>query len=88
MIFKNSKLYDALKWIALVALDAIGVAYYGIAEVWNLPFGDEISKTCQIIAALLGVLIGVSSYKYNKTEIINDIEDDYLLDERDDEDYD
>ena len=31
MIFKNSKLYDALKWIALVALDALGIAYESLA---------------------------------------------------------
>lgn len=85
MIFKNSKLYDALKWIALVALDALGIAYESLAQVWNLPFGDEVMKTCTIVSVLIGTLIGVSSYKYNKLDIDTDTtEDDELLTERED----
>lgn len=68
MIFKNSKFYDALKWVALVALDAFGIAYESLSQVWNLPYGDEVMKTCTIISVLLGTLIGVSSYKYNKND--------------------
>lgn len=85
MIFKNSKLYDALKWIALVALDALGIAYESLAQVWNLPFGDEVMKTCTIVSVLIGTLIGVSSHKYNKLDIDTDTtEDDELLTERED----
>lgn len=83
MLFKNSKLYDALKWVALVGLNALGVAYESLSQVWNLPFGDEVAKTCSILALLIGTLIGVSSYKYNKTEVdTDDTEDDELLEER------
>ena len=83
MIFKNSKLYDALKWIALVALDALGVAYESLANVWNLPYGDEIMKTCTILSILIGALIGVSSHKYKNIEIDDDTtDDDDLLTER------
>lgn len=83
MIFKNSKLYDALKWIALVALDALGIAYESLAQVWNLPFGDEVMKTCTIVSVLIGTLIGVSSSKYKKLEVDDDTtEDDKLLIDR------
>lgn len=83
MIFKSSKLYDALKWIALVALDALGIAYESLAQVWNLPFGDEVMKTCTIVSVLIGTLIGVSSYKYNKLPVDTDTtEEDELLTER------
>ena len=83
MIFKNSKLYDALKWIALVALDALGVAYESLANVWNLPYGDEIMKTCTIVSILIGALIGVSSHKYKNIEVDDDTtDDDDLLTER------
>ena len=83
MLFKNSKLYDALKWIALVGLNALGAAYESLAPVWNLPFGDEVAKTCSILALLIGTLIGVSSYKYNKMPIDTDTtEEDELLTER------
>lgn len=83
MIFKNSKLYDALKWIALVALDALGIAYESLAQVWNLPFGDEVMKTCTIFSVLIGTLIGVSSNKYKNIEVDDDTtEEDDLLTER------
>ena len=86
MIFKNSKLYDALKWIALVALDALGIAYESLSQVWNLPFGEEVMKTCTIFSVLIGTLIGVSSHKYHSQEPDTDTtEYDALLTERDDE---
>ena len=64
MIFKDSKVYDWLKWIALVALDAIGLAYSELANVWGLPYGEQIYKTCTILAILIGALIGVSGIRY------------------------
>ena len=82
MIFKNSKLYDVLKWIALVALDALGIAYESLAQVWNLPFGDEVMKTCTVVSVFIGTLIGVSSHKYKNIEVDNDTteEDELLID--------
>lgn len=82
MIFKNSKLYDALKWISLVALDALGIAYESLSQVWNLPFGDEVMKTCTIVSVLIGTLIGVSSHKYKNIEVDTDTteEDELLID--------
>ena len=62
----NNKVYDVLKWVSLIALDAVGVAYESLASVWNLPFGDEIMKTCTIISILIGALIGLSTRNYNK----------------------
>lgn len=66
MIFKDSRVYNFLKWLALVALDAIGVAYEALAEIWNLPYGEQVFKTCTVVSVLLGALIGVSSIRYQK----------------------
>ena len=62
----SNKLYDVLKWFALVAFDAVGYFYQEIANVWSLPFGDEVLKTCVAVSIFLGALIGVSSAKYKK----------------------
>lgn len=62
----NDKVYDVLKWLSLIALDAVGVAYESLASVWNLPFGDEVMKTCTIFSILIGTLIGISTYNYKK----------------------
>lgn len=71
----SNKLYDVLKWFALVAFDALGLAYEQLAEVWALPYGTEIMRTCTIISALLGTLIGVSSIQYAKKNKLIDYED-------------
>lgn len=62
----SNKVYDILKWVALVALDAVGYFYQELANVWSLPFGNEVLKTCVALSILLGTLIGVSSAKHNK----------------------
>ena len=86
MIFKNNKTYDVLKYLALVVFDAIGVFYKTIAEIWNLPYGNQIMLTCSALALLVGTLIGLSSHKFNNLEEETDYsEDDELLVERDDE---
>jgi len=34
MIIKNNKIYDVLKFIALILLPAFGSMYFGIAAIW------------------------------------------------------
>ena len=60
----SNKLYDVLKWVALVALDAVGLFYQTISAIWNLPYGDQILATCVAISVCLGTLLQISSSKY------------------------
>lgn len=60
------KTYDVLKWVALVALDAIGVFYQALSMIWGLPYGDKVLSTCASVSLLIGTLIGISTRKYNK----------------------
>lgn len=64
----SNKLYNVLKWVALVALDAVGLFYKTVATIWSLPLGDEVLATCAALSLLIGTLIGVSSAQYNKKE--------------------
>ena len=61
-----NKVYDILKWVALVALDAVGVFYKTVAAIWSLPLGDEVLATCAALSLLVGTLIGISSSTYKK----------------------
>lgn len=86
MIFKNNKTYNVLKYLALIVFNAVGVFYKTIAEIWELPYGNQVALTCSALALFVGTLIGISSYKYNNMEIDTDTSlDDDLLVERDDE---
>lgn len=67
----NDKVYDILKWIAQYLLPAIGTLYFALAGIWSLPYGEQIVGTITAIDTFLGVLIGISSMKYNKSS--NDI---------------
>jgi hypothetical protein len=60
----SNKLYDVLKWVALVALDAVGLFYQTLSAIWSLPFGDEVLSTCVAVSVCLGTLLQISSAKY------------------------
>ena len=62
----DNKVYDILKWIALIVLPAIGALYFGLAKIWGLPYGEEIVGTITVIDTFLGALLGVSTNNYNK----------------------
>jgi hypothetical protein len=62
----SNKVYDVLKWIALVALDAVGLFYKTIGTIWGLPLGDEVLATCTALSVFIGALIGISAAQYNK----------------------
>ena len=63
----SNKVYDILKWIALIAVDALGLFYSTLAIIWGLPYGDAVLKTCSAVAVLIGTLIGISNAQYKKT---------------------
>lgn len=60
----SNKMYDILKWIALVCLPALATFYAAISEIWGLPYGVQICGTITAVATLLGTLLQVSSAKY------------------------
>lgn len=62
----NNKVYDVLKYIAQIVLPAIGTLYFAIAQIWGLPYGEEIVGTITAIDAFLGALLGISSAAYKK----------------------
>ena len=62
----TNKLYDFLKWFAIVGLHALGVAYGQLADIWGLPYGQAIPETLDIIGVVLGAFLAWESYQYNK----------------------
>lgn len=65
----NNKVYDILKWVALILLPALGTLYFALSGIWGLPYGEEIVGTITAIDTFLGALLGISSINYkNKKE--------------------
>ena len=65
--FLSGTAYDVLKWIALIALDALGLCYSTVAAVWGLPYGDQVMKTCAAVSVLIAALIQVSKAQYDSS---------------------
>lgn len=65
MIFKDSRVYDVLKWIALIFLPAIATLWFTVAKIWALPYIAEITGTLVAIDTFIGALIGISNIQYN-----------------------
>ena len=61
----SNKVYDVLKWVALILIPAIGALYFGLAQIWGFPYGEEIVGTLTLIDTFLGALLGISTAKYN-----------------------
>lgn len=62
----NNKVYDVLKWVAQYLLPALATLYFAIAQVWGLPYGEQIVGTITAIDTFLGVILGISTVQYNK----------------------
>ena len=67
MIF-NNKTYDILKTIALKVLPATEFLVITIFKIWGIPYGAEIGATIAAIDTALGIILGISSAKYNEIE--------------------
>lgn len=64
----NSKVYDALKWIAQILLPALGTLYFALAGIWDFPYAEAIVGTITAVDTFLGVLLGISSAQYKKNK--------------------
>ena len=68
----SNKAYNVLKWIAIVALPAIGTLYFTLSGIWGFPYGEQIVGTITAVETFLGVVIGISTAQYNKANKAND----------------
>lgn len=63
----SNKTYDILKWVAQYLLPGVATLWLTLASIWGLPHGEEIGGTIVALDTFLGVLLGISSSQYNKT---------------------
>ena len=62
----SNKAYDVLKFIAQIVLPALATLYLTVANIWGLPYGEEIVGTITAIDTFLGVILGISNSQYKK----------------------
>lgn len=64
----NNKIYDVLKWVAIIFTPALEALWLGLSSIWGLPYGTEIGATIALIGVFIGALLGISSAKYNSVK--------------------
>jgi len=67
MLF-TTKAYDIIKWITRLFLPGCGTLYFALASIWSFPYGEQIIGSITALNVFLGVLMGISTHEYNKTE--------------------
>ena len=70
----SDKVYDILKYIALIVLPALGTLYFALSGIWGFPLGEQIVGTITAVDAFMGALLRLSSNAYYKEK---DDEDSY-----------
>lgn len=63
----TNSVYDVLKWIAQYFLPALGTLYFALVSIWGLPYGEQVVGTITAVDTFLGVILGISSVQYNKS---------------------
>ena len=74
----SNRAYDILKVIAMIWLPAIGSLYFGLADIWHLPYAQEIVGTITVVDTFLGAVLGISTANYNRSLIVGDEPADHI----------
>lgn len=64
----SNKMYDRLKFVAQVLLPAVAALYFGLAQIWGLPNGEQVVGTITVIDTFLGAVLLLSAKQYNNSD--------------------
>jgi hypothetical protein len=61
----GNKVYDVLKFIALIGLPSLTTLYFVLGDIWNLPDVQQVIGSLTAIDTFLGAILGLSSKSYS-----------------------
>lgn len=70
----DNKTYDRLKFTALVVLPGLSALYYTVAQVWGLPYAEQVMASVAGLDTFLGLILRKSSKDYHENAPIPDAE--------------
>ena len=62
----TNRLYNILKYVALIVLPALATLLLGLGELWGIDIMPKIAGTVTLLATFLGAILQVSTAKYWK----------------------
>ena len=71
----SNKVYDVLKFVALIVLPALATLWTALGKIWGWPLVTEVAATICAVDTFLGAILGISSAKYAKEQQPPDEED-------------
>lgn len=60
--------YSFGKKFVQVYLPAIATLYFGLGNIWGFPAIEQVVGSCAVVATFTGVVLGISSSNFDKTE--------------------
>jgi len=64
----TGKLYDRLKFAAMVGLPAIATLYLGLGQLWGWPATEQVVASIVLVNTCLGTLLQLSARSYYKDD--------------------
>lgn len=68
-MFLSDKLYNTLKFLALVLLPAVSALYFGLAQIWGLPNAEQVVGTVAVVETFLGLLLRSASKSWENSDV-------------------
>lgn len=62
----NDKVYDILKYVALIGIPAVLTFYGVVGATLSIPYTQEVLTIGAAFDTMLGTLLGISNANYNK----------------------
>jgi len=62
----NDKLYDILKYVALIGIPAVLTFYGVVGATLSIPYTQEVLTIGTAFDTMLGTLLGISNANYKK----------------------
>ena len=66
MIFADNKIYDTLKFLALIVLP-IGTFISTVMNIWGIPYAEQVQATFVALDVLVGAIVTISNNAYKKS---------------------
>lgn len=68
----TDKLYNSLKWTALVFLPAVGALYFGLGQLWDFPEVEKVVGSVTVVETFIGLLLRKSAVDFGTAKTIGD----------------
>lgn len=62
----SDKIFNFIRFLAEIAISAVGALYYALSEIWDLPYGAAIVATCTAVSTFLGIFTEWQRYRYQR----------------------